>query len=194
MRIIDNLLKSEETNKTTHWFLSQTAKQNKWGKMYPHPKVRQLTAEEITQAETHSLKSLNKLLPGRPIIAQSGSYVLYWKDHWCVPSLHRQKTEHIYGTTRTSYARSNHIRFRQMSLGTSRMQIRSKYGWLGVVRAICFRKPLAGDVNCSCFYATPPTPDPILKGHKSCLSVCVCVFFHHISTCCRVGTRNLSTM
>ena len=36
---------------------------NKWGKMYLLPIVRQLTAEEITHAETHSLKSLNKTFP-----------------------------------------------------------------------------------------------------------------------------------
>ena len=32
MRIINNLLESDETNETTYWFLSQTAKQNKWGR------------------------------------------------------------------------------------------------------------------------------------------------------------------
>ena len=68
MRIIDNLLKSEETTETTHWFRSQTTKQNKWGKMYPLSKVRRLTAEEITQVETYPPKSLNKTLPGHPCI------------------------------------------------------------------------------------------------------------------------------
>ena len=55
------------------WFLPQTAKQNKWGKMYLLPKVRLITAEEITQAERHSLKSLNKNVPGRSVVAQSES-------------------------------------------------------------------------------------------------------------------------
>ena len=32
MRIINNLFESDETNETTYWFLSQTAKQNKWGR------------------------------------------------------------------------------------------------------------------------------------------------------------------
>ena len=45
--------------------------------MYLLPKVRQLTVEEITQADTHSLKSLNKTFPGRPIIPQSGSQTYY---------------------------------------------------------------------------------------------------------------------
>ena len=52
MRMIDNLLESDETNKTTHWFLSQTAKRNKRGKMCILQKVHELTAEEISQAET----------------------------------------------------------------------------------------------------------------------------------------------
>ena len=45
--------------------------------MYLLPKVHQLTAEEITKAETHSVKSLNKTLPERPSIAQSGNPTSY---------------------------------------------------------------------------------------------------------------------
>ena len=45
--------------------------------MYLLLKVRQLIAQEITQAETHSLKSLNKTLPGRRITAQSGIPAYY---------------------------------------------------------------------------------------------------------------------
>ena len=51
MRRID-LLESEETNNTTPFFLLQTAKENSQEKLYQLPKVRQLTAEEIAQAET----------------------------------------------------------------------------------------------------------------------------------------------
>ena len=45
--------------------------------MYLLQKARKLTAEKITQAETHSLESLNKTLPGHQIIAQSGSPAYY---------------------------------------------------------------------------------------------------------------------
>ena len=96
MRITSSLLESDETNKITHWFLSQTARQNKWGKMYLHPKVRQLTAEEITQAETHSLKSINKALPERPILAQSGSPTYYIRkliDIFLLPIVKKEKKE-----------------------------------------------------------------------------------------------------
>ena len=65
MRTIDDLLEANQIDKTTHRILSQTAKQNSWGKMYLLPKVHKLSPDEITQAETHSLKSLNKTLPGR---------------------------------------------------------------------------------------------------------------------------------
>ena len=77
MRTIDGLLEANQIDKTTHRFLSQTAKQNSWWEMYLLPKVHKLSPEEITQAETHSLKSLNKTLPGRPIIAQCGSPTYY---------------------------------------------------------------------------------------------------------------------
>ena len=63
MRTIDDLLEANQIDKTTHRFLSQTAKQNSWGEMYLLPKVHKLSPEEIIQAETHSLKSLNKTLP-----------------------------------------------------------------------------------------------------------------------------------
>ena len=70
MRTMNDLVEANQIDKTTHRFLSQTAKQNSWGKMYLLPKVHKLSTEEIIQAETHSLKSVNKTLPGRPIIAQ----------------------------------------------------------------------------------------------------------------------------
>ena len=59
------------------------------------PKTRQLTAEEITQAETHSLKSLNKSLSGRPIIAQSESpayYIGEFIDALLLPIVNKQNT------------------------------------------------------------------------------------------------------
>ena len=59
MRILDSFLELDKTNKTTHWFLLQTAKQNKWGQMHLLPKVRQLNVKEIAQAEMHPHKSLN---------------------------------------------------------------------------------------------------------------------------------------
>ena len=68
---------SNQIDKTAHSFLSQTAEQNRWGKMYLLPKVHKLSSEEINQAERHSLKSLNKTLPGRPIIAQCSSLMYY---------------------------------------------------------------------------------------------------------------------
>ena len=60
MRTIDDLFEANQIDKTTHRFLSQTAKQNSWGEMYLLPKVHKLSSEEIIQAETHSLKSLTK--------------------------------------------------------------------------------------------------------------------------------------
>ena len=45
--------------------------------MYLLPKVHKLSSEDINKAETHSLKNLNETLPGRPIIAQSGSATYY---------------------------------------------------------------------------------------------------------------------
>ena len=72
--------------------------------MYLVPKVRQLTSEEITPVETHSPKSLNKNPPGTPNHCTEWTpNILHWKNHWCLPAPHRQKTEHVYGTTRTSY-------------------------------------------------------------------------------------------
>ena len=65
------------------------------GKMYQLQRVSQLTAEEITQAETHSLKSLNKTLPGRPIIAQSGSpthYIGKFIDVFLLPIVRKRNT------------------------------------------------------------------------------------------------------
>ena len=44
--------------------------------MYLLPKVHKLSPEEITQAETHSLKSLNKTLPGR-----LGAGIAQWLEH-----------------------------------------------------------------------------------------------------------------
>ena len=64
----------------------------------------QLTAGEITQAETHSLKGLNKTRPGRPIVAQSGSPTVYTGkiiDVFLLPFI--KKTEHMYWTARASY-------------------------------------------------------------------------------------------
>ena len=97
MRTIDDLLEANQIDKTTHRFLSQTAKQNSWGKMYLLPKVHKLSPEEITQAETHSLKSLNKTLPGRPIIAQCGSPTYYIGKliDILIASTHCQKIKHI---------------------------------------------------------------------------------------------------
>ena len=72
MKTINDLFEANQIDKTNNRFLSQTAKQNSWGEMYLLPKVHKLSSEEIIQAETHSLKSLNKTIPGRPIIAQCG--------------------------------------------------------------------------------------------------------------------------
>ena len=58
--------------------------------MYLLPKVHQLTTEEITQAETHSFKSPDKTLSGRPVIAQNGSPTYYLGKIIDV-SPHRQK-------------------------------------------------------------------------------------------------------
>ena len=41
---------------------------------------------------------------------------------------------------------------------------------IGCGFGLFFRKPLVGDVSCSCFYSTTPKPYPILKGHKSFFS------------------------
>ena len=64
--------------------------------MYLLLKVRQLTAEEVTQAETHSLNSLNKSLSGRPIIAQSESpayYIGEFIDVLLLPIVQKQDTK-----------------------------------------------------------------------------------------------------
>ena len=95
MRTIDDLLEANQIDKTTHRFLSQTAKQNSWGKMSLLPKVHKLSSEEIIQAETHSPKSLNKTLPGRPITAQCGSPTYYIGkpiDILLLPIVKRQNT------------------------------------------------------------------------------------------------------
>ena len=63
--------------------------------MHLLPKVRQLNAEEITHAETHSLKSLNKTLPGHPIIAQSRRQTYYTGkiiDVFLLPIVRKQNT------------------------------------------------------------------------------------------------------
>ena len=64
MKTIDELLESNQTDETTHRFRSQTANKNKWGKMFLLPKAHKLSSEEINRVETHSLKILNKTLPG----------------------------------------------------------------------------------------------------------------------------------
>ena len=77
--------------------------------MYLLPKVRQLTAEEITQSETHPLKSLNKTLPGNLVIAQgvsSSYYIVKIIDAFLlpiVPPKKKKKHTHTYGTFRTSW-------------------------------------------------------------------------------------------
>ena len=62
--------------------------------MYLLLKVRQLIAQEITQAETHSLKSLHKTLPGRRITAQSGIPTYYTEkitDVFLLPIVKKNK-------------------------------------------------------------------------------------------------------
>ena len=58
---------SDPINKATHWFLSQTVKENKWKKRYT---LHKLTAEKINQAETHSLKTRSKALPLHSVTAK----------------------------------------------------------------------------------------------------------------------------
>ena len=50
MKMTDDLFEANQIDKTTHRFLSQTAKQNSWGEMYLLPKVHKLSPEEIIQA------------------------------------------------------------------------------------------------------------------------------------------------
>ena len=87
--------RSEPNRQNNHRFLSQTAKQNSWREMYLLPKVHKLSSEKIIQAETHSFKSLNKTLPGRPIIAQCGSptyFIGKLIDILLLPIVKRQNT------------------------------------------------------------------------------------------------------
>ena len=67
--------------------------------MYLLPKVRQLTACEITKAVTHSHKSLSKPLPGHPVTAQSGSPTYYtgkFIDHILLLPIVKKPRTHIY--------------------------------------------------------------------------------------------------
>ena len=62
------------------------------GKMYLLPKARQLTAEEITRAKTHSPKSLNKTLPGHAISGSPSYYIGKIIDFFLLPIVKKYNT------------------------------------------------------------------------------------------------------
>ena len=94
MKTINELLELSQTKQPTdscHRQLNRIG----GGKCTYSPKVHKLLSDEISQAETHSLKSLNKTLPGQPIIAQCGSskyYIGKLIDIFLLPTVKRQNT------------------------------------------------------------------------------------------------------
>ena len=95
MRTINDLLEVNQIDKTTHRFLSQTAKQNSCGEMYLLPKYTNSQQKKSSKRKRTHLKSLNKTLPGRPIIAQCGSptyYIGKFIDILLRPIVKRQNT------------------------------------------------------------------------------------------------------
>ncbi len=94
MKTINELLELNQTKQPTdscHRQLNRIG----GGKCTYSPKVHKLLSDEISQAETHSLKSLNKTLTGRPVIAQCGSPKYYTGkliDIFLLPIVKRQNT------------------------------------------------------------------------------------------------------
>ena len=93
----------EKTKQSIDSFHTQSNETKRENVQDLRPKIRQLNAEEITQAETHSLNSPDKTLPGRQIIAQSGSpsyYIGKFIDVFLLSIIKKQTTKkptHIWG-------------------------------------------------------------------------------------------------